>query len=131
MTTFAQSVAMSPLWPDQRQHSRKVAMEIRTVGDAAKYTRKLMGLNQNEMAKILGVSNVHLCKVEQNKGCMSSKLADRFLLQFGVDIRVWAWCENERLNKGGNLHRHARALSSQMRKLIQSIANPGEVKSDV
>lgn len=64
------------------------------LGKTARYIREAQGLNQREAAQQLGISDVHLCNVENNKSSPSSALIDRYRELWSVDLYVLAWCLN-------------------------------------
>ncbi len=65
-----------------------------SLGDTARRLREKLGLNQKEAAEALGISNVHLCNIENDKSEPSTELQDRYLELWGVDLHVLAWCES-------------------------------------
>jgi transcriptional regulator with XRE-family HTH domain len=63
------------------------------LGTTAKRLRESLGWTQRETADALKVSYVHLCNVENNKSQPSQSLLDRYGELWGVDLYVYAWCE--------------------------------------
>jgi transcriptional regulator with XRE-family HTH domain len=62
------------------------------VGKTARHVRESLGLTQQELADRLGITNVHLSHVENNKAYPSPALLERFQELFGIDLYVVAWC---------------------------------------
>ncbi len=62
------------------------------LGKSAKYLRERKGLSQKAAADALGISQVHLSNIENNKALPSPNLLDRFRDLWGVDLYVLAWC---------------------------------------
>jgi XRE family transcriptional regulator, regulator of sulfur utilization len=56
-----------------------------------KIARKKKGLSQIEMAKLLGVSNVHLCLIEIGKRNPSNGLLDRLSYEMDIPLKVMMW----------------------------------------
>lgn len=67
---------------------------MNNIGDTVRLVRKSFGLKQNEAAKQLNISVVHLCNIENNKAKPSPELQDRFREQFKVDLYILTWCLN-------------------------------------
>ncbi|MCR9117558.1 MAG: helix-turn-helix transcriptional regulator [bacterium] len=63
------------------------------IGATAKRLRERLGITQVDCAKILGISNVHLCNVEKNKTQPSQALIEKYVETWGVDLYVLSWCE--------------------------------------
>ena len=63
------------------------------IGTTAKKLRETLGWTQRETADELDVSYVHLCNVENNKTRPSQALLDRYRDLWGIDLYVFAWCE--------------------------------------
>jgi transcriptional regulator with XRE-family HTH domain len=68
------------------------------MGKAAKSVRESLGLNQKQAAEELGITNVHLCNIENDKVQLSTCLLERYREVFGVDLYVLAWCEQGDVN---------------------------------
>jgi transcriptional regulator with XRE-family HTH domain len=62
------------------------------LGKTAKYLRERKGLSQKAAADALGISQVHLSNIENNKALPSPNLLDRYRELWGVDLYVLAWC---------------------------------------
>lgn len=65
-----------------------------SIGKTAKSIRETHGLSQKEAAEKLGISNVHLCNLENDKVSPSTDLLERYRDTFGTDLYVLAWCEH-------------------------------------
>jgi transcriptional regulator with XRE-family HTH domain len=63
------------------------------IGTTAKRLRESLGWTQRETADALSISCVHLCNVENNKSQPSQCLLDRYSELWGVDLYVYAWCQ--------------------------------------
>lgn len=63
------------------------------IGQTAKSLRESLRWTQRETATALGVSYVHLCRVENGKAHPSFYLIDRYRELWGIDIYVLTWCE--------------------------------------
>lgn len=61
------------------------------LGKTLKYTRTCLKLSQREMAERLGISNVHLCNIENNEVSTSLDLVNKFHEAYGVNLYVFAW----------------------------------------
>jgi transcriptional regulator with XRE-family HTH domain len=64
------------------------------VGKTVREFREALGLTQHEMASELGVTNVHLSNIENDKSFPSQDLIDRFHSKFEVDLYILAWCRS-------------------------------------
>jgi len=64
------------------------------VGNTARQLRESLGFTQQEMADSLGITNVHLSHIENNKSFPSQDLIDRFRDRFEVDLYILAWCSD-------------------------------------
>jgi len=62
------------------------------LGKTVKYIRERKGLSQGNAARLLGISQVHLSNVENNKSWPSPELIDRIRDAWGVDPYILAWC---------------------------------------
>lgn len=62
------------------------------LGRTIKHVREQLGLTQREVAQQLGISNVHLCNIENNEATTSLALVDRFREIWGIDLYILAWC---------------------------------------
>ena len=65
------------------------------VGKTARQLRESLRLTQQEMADALGVTNVHLSNIENDKSFPSQDLIDRYREKFEVDLYILAWCRGE------------------------------------
>jgi transcriptional regulator with XRE-family HTH domain len=64
------------------------------VGKTARYLRDCKGLSQREAAEALGITQVHLSNIENNKSHPSPELLARYRELWDVDLYVLAWCLN-------------------------------------
>jgi transcriptional regulator with XRE-family HTH domain len=85
-----------------------------SLGNTARQLREKLGLTQREAAEVLGISNVHLCNVENDKSEPSTELLDRYLQLWGVDLHVLAWCESSDLSR---LPKAMRAAAAELSDL--------------
>lgn len=81
------------------------------VGRIAKQLRESLGLTQQEVARALGITNVHVSNIENEKSFPSQNLIDRYREFFEVDLYVLAWCECGDLDR---LPRSIREPASQL-----------------
>ena len=56
------------------------------VGRIAKQLRESLGLTQQEVARALGITNVHVSNIENEKSFPSQNLIDRYREFFEVDL---------------------------------------------
>jgi transcriptional regulator with XRE-family HTH domain len=84
------------------------------IGTTAKRLRESLGWTQRATADALNVSYVHLCNVENNKSQPSQSLLDRYSELWGVDLYVYAWCEQ------GDLTRFPATMQSAASKLARA-----------
>lgn len=93
------------------------------VGKTARQVRESLGLTQHELADRLGITNVHLSHIENNKAYPSPVLLARFQELFGIDLYVVAWCldgDTSKLPKGvrESAERLARAWKEKLAEVI-------------
>jgi transcriptional regulator with XRE-family HTH domain len=62
------------------------------LGKTARYLRERKKLSQRETAEALGITQVHLSNIENNKALPSPSLQGRYRDLWGVDLYVLAWC---------------------------------------
>jgi transcriptional regulator with XRE-family HTH domain len=62
------------------------------IGKTARFLREKKGLSQREAAEALGITQVHLSNIENNKSQPSPNLLERYRELWGVDLYVLAWC---------------------------------------
>ena len=62
------------------------------LGRTAKILREQQGLTQKAAADALGITQVHLSNIENNKSLPSTHLLDRYRELWGVDLYILAWC---------------------------------------
>jgi transcriptional regulator with XRE-family HTH domain len=82
------------------------------VGKTARHVRQSLGLTQQELADRLGITNVHLSHIENNKAYPSPALLERFRELYGIDLYVAAWC----------LHGNASKLPKSVREPAERLA---------
>src|SRR5437763_990082 len=88
------------------------------VGNIIRRLRETLGLTQQEMADALGITNVHLSNIENDKSFPSQQLIDRCRDKFGVDLYVYAWCRQGDVEK----------LPSAIRKPAAELARAWDAK---
>lgn len=82
------------------------------VGKIARELREALGVTQMAMSETLGITNVHLCNIENEKSFPSQDLIDRYRKEFDIDLYVFAWCRHGELEKlPAPLRKPAAALS--------------------
>src|SRR5437588_12244547 len=69
------------------------------LGKTARYLRERKRMTQVAAADALGITQVHLSNVENNKAVPSPKLLDRYRELWGVDLYILAWSLFGDLNK--------------------------------
>ena len=84
------------------------------VGKTVREFRETLRLTQHEMASELGVTNVHLSNIENDKSFPSQDLIDRFRYKYEVDLYILAWCRNA--ESGENIHPALRKPASLLAK---------------
>jgi transcriptional regulator with XRE-family HTH domain len=82
------------------------------LGKTARYLRERKKLSQREAADALGITQVHLSNIENNKALPSPALVARFRDLWGVDLHVLAWC----------LHGDSSQLPEAVRGPMQDLA---------
>jgi transcriptional regulator with XRE-family HTH domain len=75
---------------DQRLKPPKTFML--NLGETARELRERAGLSQIDSAKRLGITQVHLSNIENNKARPSPDLAAKYRDVFGADLYVYAFC---------------------------------------
>lgn len=96
------------------------------IGKIAREIREGLHLTQHEMASAIGVTNVHISNIENDKSFPSQQIIDRYREQSGVDIYVLAWCLHGDIEKlpqeiQGAARRLARALQGQLRAFVGGV----------
>jgi transcriptional regulator with XRE-family HTH domain len=61
------------------------------IGKTARYLRERKGFTQAAAAEALGISQVHLSNIENNKAIPSPKLMERYQELWGIDLYVLGW----------------------------------------
>jgi transcriptional regulator with XRE-family HTH domain len=82
------------------------------LGTTARLVREKKGLTQKSAAEALGITQVHLSNIENNKGTPSSSLLSRFRELWGIDLYILAWC----------LHGNPDDLPEPVRKPMRELA---------
>jgi transcriptional regulator with XRE-family HTH domain len=80
--------------------------DVIKLGKTIRFLREQYGKSQIEAAKLLGISNVHLSNLENNKAYPSPDVAAKITSIWGVDLYVLAWC----------LHGDVRSLPTGVQK---------------
>jgi transcriptional regulator with XRE-family HTH domain len=62
------------------------------LGNTARLVREREGLTQRATAKMLGISVVHLCNIENGKSGVSDELIGKYRDLWKVDLYMLAWC---------------------------------------
>jgi transcriptional regulator with XRE-family HTH domain len=62
------------------------------LGKAAKHLREKLELSQRAAADELGISFVHLCRIENGKASPSPEILERFRAAWGIDVYMFAVC---------------------------------------
>jgi transcriptional regulator with XRE-family HTH domain len=62
------------------------------LGETARELRERRGIPQVEAARLLGITQVHLSNIENNKARPSPDLGEKYRDVFGVDLYVYAFC---------------------------------------
>jgi len=87
------------------------------IGSVAKSIRLQIGWTQRRTADALGISDVHLCNIENGRSIPSERLVDSFGELWGIDLYVVAWCEQGSIEKlPSRLRAVATALKDEWRK---------------
>jgi len=94
------------------------------LGETAKHIREAFGLTQQEAAQRMGVTNIHIHKIETNKSAPSPAMLSKYREAFGVDVYVFAWCrwgDVESLPEP--IQKAARALARAWTKRISELVS--------
>jgi transcriptional regulator with XRE-family HTH domain len=84
------------------------------LGKTAKYLRERKGLSQRVAAEALGITQVHLSNIENNKAMPSARLLSRYREVWGVDLYVLAWCLD------GDANRLPESVKQPMQELARA-----------
>lgn len=87
---------------------------MRVLGHTAKSIRSRLSLTQEEMAKKLEISVVHLSNIENDKAMPSPALMSKYNGLSGVDMYVLDWCSDPDISK---LPKPLRDAAIQLREL--------------
>ena len=97
------------------------------LGHIARRVRESKGLTQIAAAKLLGISNVHLCNLEGDKAQPSPELLARYRDLWGVDLYVVAWCLSGEINRlPPGVREAGRRLTDAWREVLGQLAIPEE-----
>ena len=92
------------------------------VGTAAKMLREKLGLTQVDAAAKLGVTNVYLSNLENDKAAPTRKVLEKFQQTWGIDLYVFSWCLKGDLDKlPPSLREPARKLTEAWKKQIDEL----------
>jgi transcriptional regulator with XRE-family HTH domain len=69
------------------------------LGQAARYLRQAHQLTQKQAAELLGISEVYISNIENDRGNPSPELLARYRQLWDVDLYVLAWCLFGDVNK--------------------------------
>jgi len=95
-----------------------------TIGKVAREVREHVGMSQKGAADVLGITEVHLCNIENNKSKPSTALLDRYHELWGIDLYVFAWCQHGNVDDLPQKMRAAAiALAEGWRKRIYKLAD--------
>lgn len=67
---------------------------MKFLGSVAQQVRNRLELTQQEVAKELGITVVHLSNIENDKAMPSADLLSRYHTLSGVDLYVMKWAES-------------------------------------
>jgi len=95
------------------------------LGKTARYLRERKKLSQKATADALGITQVHLSNIENNKALPSPNLLERYRQLWGVDLYVFAWClygDASQLPEAvrGPMQELAKAWKRELGELIES-----------
>ncbi len=84
------------------------------LGEHAHELRRSKALTQKAAADKLGITNVHLCNIENDVSIPSPDLLERMSELYGVDLYVYAWCQS------GDVERLPGAIREAAAKLTKA-----------
>jgi len=84
------------------------------LGSTIKYVREAKGLTQRAAARVLGVSDVHLCNLEHDKARPSAGLLKKMHQEWNTDLYILSWCLH------GDLMRLPKAVRAPMEQLARA-----------
>ena len=96
-------------------------MTIR-IGPTARTLRALRGLTQRDAARELGITPVHLCRIEHDQSMPSYEVLEQFREVYGMDPWVLEWCLN---TDGRSLHELAKAWGKRRTDNRKPRTKPG------
>lgn len=62
------------------------------IGKAVNYLRESLGLSLRRAANELGISFVHLCRIEHGDASPSPEILEKFRARWGIDVYMVAVC---------------------------------------
>lgn len=100
------------------------------LGAAARRLRKMLGITQREAARLLEISVVYLCNIEQNRATPSQHILDRYRELWGVDLYVLSWCDSGHPNQlPPALRKSAQALAAAWKRELDAIVKRHKQKA--
>ena len=60
------------------------------IGEAAKYLRTSIGVSQRHAGEWLGISYVHINKIENGKASPTAEMIERYFTAWGIDLYMLA-----------------------------------------
>lgn len=84
------------------------------LGSSIRQIRETQGLTQRAAAKVLRISDVHLCNVENGRARPSAELLAEIEAAWGVDVYIYAWCMN------GNVSELPAPVRTAMQQLTEA-----------
>jgi len=70
-----------------------MSQEMINLGKAAKYLREEIGLSQRAAAEEIGISFVHLCRIEKEQASPSPEILEKYRVAWGIDVYMLAVCQ--------------------------------------
>jgi transcriptional regulator with XRE-family HTH domain len=101
------------------------------LGKTAKYLRERKGLSQKATADALGITQVHLSNIENNKSVPSPNLLRRYRDLWGVDLYILAWClHGDPQQLPESVRGPMRELAAAWRRQLGELVEPAEPAGD-
>lgn len=92
------------------------------IGLVAKELRESLGWTQRRLADALGVTDVHICNIENGKSQPSQSLLDKYQDLWGIDLYVLAWCQQGNLESlPPNARQAAATLTAAWNRQIRAM----------
>jgi len=92
------------------------------LGSTIRYVRETKGLTQRAAADVLGITDVHLCNLENDKARPSPQLLEEMRRAWDVDLYVLCWCLH------GDTNRLPKAVRAPMEQLATAWRTELEAK---